>query len=244
MLGIKQAVKTGLRQFGLEIQRLPRSLAPGKVSVGLDPYHDMRRLTGAIARPTFFDVGANVGQSVERIRTYFDHPVIHAFEPSPNMFEELRRATEGVPDLTLNNVALGRHAGTADLVENTESTLSSLLEFGPDSWGKVKGNTAVTVATLDQYCVGSMVDRIDILKLDTQGFELEVLYGAETMLRQGRIGAVLMEITFSEMYKGLPTLDGLYRFMTDRGFYLVAFYDFHYQNNRVGWCDAMLEGYR
>jgi hypothetical protein len=53
-----------------------------------------------------------------------------------------------------------------------------------------------------------------------------------------------MEIIFSEMYKGLPTLDEIYRFMTERGFYLVAFYDFHYQNNRVGWCDAMFAGHR
>jgi hypothetical protein len=48
-----------------------------------------------------------------------------------------------------------------------------------------------------------------------------------------------MEITFIDLYKGLPTLDALYRFMTERGFHLVAFYDFHYQNNRMGWCDAM-----
>ena len=123
MLSIKQAVKTGLRQFGIEIQRLPRSLAPGEVSVGLDPYHDMRRLTGATARPVVFDVGANVGQSIERIRTYFDHPVIHAFEPSPDTFEKLRQATEGISGLTLNNVALGRQAGIADFAENSESGL-------------------------------------------------------------------------------------------------------------------------
>jgi hypothetical protein len=50
---------------------------------------------------------------------------------------------------------------------------------------------------------------------------------------------VFMEITFSDMYKGLPRLDELYRFMIERGFRLVAFYDFHYQNNRLGWCDGL-----
>jgi FkbM family methyltransferase len=244
MFSVKQIVKTGLQRFGFQVQRLPRSLAPGKVSVGLDPYHDMRRLTGAIVSPVVFDVGANVGQSVERIRTYFDHPVIHAFEPSPDTFEKLRRATKGISDLILNNVALGRHAGTADFVENSESALSSLLEFGPDSWGTVKGKIPVTVATLDAYCVENQVERIDVLKLDTQGFEMEVLRGGENMLGQGRIGVVFMEITFSEMYKGLPSLGEIYQFMTERGFYLVAFYDFHYQNNRVGWCDAMFASRR
>jgi len=239
MLSIKQAVKTGMRQFGFEIQRLPRSLAPGQVSVGLDPYHDLRRFAGANARPVIFDVGANVGQSVEQIRTYFDHPVIHAFEPSPDTFKTLRAATEGIPDLTLNNVALGRHAGIADFAENSESVLSSFLEFGPDSWGTVTGKIPVAVATLDEYCAERGVERIDALKLDTQGFEMEVLRGGDNLLRQGRIGAVFMEITFSRMYMGLPRLDEIYRFMTERELYLVAFYDFRYQNNRVGWCDAL-----
>jgi FkbM family methyltransferase len=239
MLSIKQVVKAGLRGCGFELQRLPRSLAPGKVSVGLDPYHDMRRLTAAVSRPVVFDVGANVGQSIERIRTYFDHPVIHAFEPSPDTFARLRQATEDIPDLTLNNVAFGRQAGTADFVVNSESVLSSLLEFGPDSWGTMEGKIPVTVATLDGYCRQNNVERIDVLKLDTQGYEMEVLHGATDMLRRRGIGAVFLEITFSEMYKGLPALDEIYRFMTEQGFYLLAFYDFHYQNNRVGWCDAM-----
>jgi FkbM family methyltransferase len=239
MLSLTQAVKSGLRQLGFELQRLPRSLAPDKVSVGLDPYHDMRRLTGGTARPVVFDVGANVGQSIERIRTYFEHPTIHAFEPGPDTFEQLRRATEGVPDLVLNNVAFGRQAGIAEFVVNSESVLSSLLDAGPDIWGTVKGKIPVTVATLDEYCASNNVERIDVLKLDTQGFEMEVLKGGENMLRQGRIAAIFMEVTFSEMYKNLPSLDEIYRFMTERGYYLVAFYDFHYKNNRLGWCDAM-----
>jgi FkbM family methyltransferase len=239
MFSVKEMLKTGLRQFGFEIQRLPRSLAPGKVSVGLDPYHDMRRFTNAVADPMVFDVGANVGQSIERMRTYFDRPVIHAFEPSPDTFAKLRAATDGIPDLTLNNVALGRHAGTGNFVENSESALSSMLEFGPDSWGTVKGNIPVTVATLDEYCVANQIEKIDVLKIDTQGFEMEVLQGSIRMLAEGRVGVVFLEITFSEMYRGLPTLDEIYRFIIERGLPLVAFYDFHYQNNRLGWCDVM-----
>lgn len=67
MFDVKQALKSGPRQFGLEIHKLPRSLAPEQVSVGHDPYHDMRRFTAGIAAPVFFDVDANVGRSVERI---------------------------------------------------------------------------------------------------------------------------------------------------------------------------------
>jgi FkbM family methyltransferase len=237
MVSIKRAIKAGFRRFGLEVKRLPSD-------IGHDPYRDMKRLTFSIERPVIFDVGANAGQSVDRIRSYFAHPIIHAFEPSPDTFKQLQKATKAVPDLVLNNLALGRYNGTADLVENTESVMSSLLEFGPDSWGSVKKKTPVAVSTLDEYCTGKMVESIDILKLDTQGFELEVLNGGENLFSQGRVSVVFMEITFSEMYQGLPSLDVLYRFMIERGFLLVAFYDIHYQNNRLGWCDALFTKHR
>ena len=96
----------------------------------------------------------------------------------------------------------------------------------------MKGKIPVTVATLDGYCVTNLLDRIDVLKM-------EVLNGGIAMLDQGRVGAVLMEITFSEIYKHLPGLDEIYKFMIERGFFLVAFYDFHYRHDRLGWCDAM-----
>ncbi|MGO9302448.1 MAG: FkbM family methyltransferase [Candidatus Korobacteraceae bacterium] len=243
MFDIKQAFKAGFRLFGLEVQRLPGPCAPGRLSFseGHDPYRDMRWLTKSNEHPVVFDVGANVGQSVERLKRYFAHPVIHAFEPAPDTFQRLREATKGTPDLILNNIALGRHSGTAELVENTESVMSSFLELGSDSWGAVKQKIPVIVGTLDDYCSDNSVDRIDILKLDTQGFELEVLSGGENLLRQGRIEVVFMEITFSELYRGLPSLDELYRFMMERGFSLVSFYDFRYQHHRLGWCDALFE---
>ena len=211
----------------------------GEFSEGADPYKDLRRLCASVQRPVIFDVGANVGQSIETIRTYFPTPIIHAFEPAPATFELLRRATKGIPDLTLNNLALGREPGTADLGSNSVSAMSSLLELGPDGWGKVEQKISVPVNSLDSYCSEKGIGLINVLKLDTQGFELEVLGGAKNLLKEGRIDAIFMEITFVHMYEGLPSLDQLYRLMIDQGLYLVSFYDFHYQQDRLGWCDAL-----
>jgi FkbM family methyltransferase len=236
---VKQGIKAGLRRLGFEIRRIPRSIAPGQVSLGQDPFHDMRRLTDGLARPMVFDVGANVGQSIQLIRTYFDYPVIHAFEPAPGTFEQLREGTRDIPDLTLNKIALGHCVGTAEFSENTESVMSSFLELGPDGWGSIKRKTSVNVSTIDEYCAQNAVERIDILKLDTQGFDLEVLRGSERVLRHGRIGMVFTEITLSKLYTKLPGLDEIYRFLCERRLTLVGFYDLNYRNDRLSWCNAL-----
>src|SRR5207253_4668851 len=95
------------------------------------------------------------------------------------------------------------------------------------------------VRTIDSYCAERGITIIDILKSDTQGFDLEVIKGAARLLEQRRIQLIYMEITFSDMYKGLPRFDEIYGFLADRGFALVSFYDFYYQHGRAGWTDAL-----
>jgi FkbM family methyltransferase len=228
---IIRAVKAVFRLFGVEAHWVRKG-------VGVDAFDDMRRLS-ARTDPVIFDVGANVGQSVELFRNYFARPVIHSFEPGTAAFEELTRATAGVPDLHRNNFGLASQAGSRTFIENELTNMSSLLEPGSDCWGGIKQTYAVDVTTIDDYCAANGIERIDILKIDTQGSEFDVVKGAEAMLRKGAIHLIYLEIIFSEMYKGLPRLDEVYGFLADRGYTLVAFYDFYYQRERAAWTDAL-----
>jgi FkbM family methyltransferase len=221
--------------MGYELRRMPR----GASALGRNPFRDMRALTKAGQSPIVFDVGANLGQSIEEFRRYFARPTIHSFEPSPGTFEELRRRSAGVPDLKLNNAALGSRAESRTFLENKCPDMSSFLEPSVDCWGAIEQRRPVEVWTLDDYCDREGVDRIDILKSDTQGYDLEVLRGAEAMIRRQAIHLIYMEIIFSDMYKGLPRLDEIYGFLADRGFALVSFYAFQFQKDRASWTDAL-----
>jgi FkbM family methyltransferase len=184
-------------------------------------------------------VGANVGQTIAFLRATLDNPVIHSFEPGHRAFAELARRCSGIPDLYLNNFALGSRSTLLELQENIHHELSSFLDLGVAGGGEVSRRLAVDVTTIDNYCDQCKIDKIDILKSDTQGFELEVLKGAETLFESHRVHFVLLEITFAELYKSLPRMDTLYAFLANRGFCLVSFYKFYYQNDRAGWTDAM-----
>jgi FkbM family methyltransferase len=229
---IKSGIQRLFSGLGFEVHQIVDE-------TGRDPLQDMRKLATRSSRVVVMDVGANVGQLVLRFRSAFKDPSIHAFEPGESAFAELQRRTSAIPDVHLNHFALGAQSGSLELVENTDSSMSSLLEPGTDYWGSIKQRRPVKEQTLDEYCAMHRVNEIDILKSDTQGFDLEVLKGANQMLTSRRVHMVFLEITFSDMYKRLPRLDDIYGFLIDRGFQLVAFYKFHYRDYRARWTDAL-----
>ena len=227
---IRKAVKQLLRRAGIDTRFIPE--------LGYDAYADMRKLV-ATDRPLVFDVGANRGQTIEHFRNAFARPIIHAFEPGLDTFAELQRGHAVLPDLHLNNVALGSRAESRTFLHNELDNMSSFLEPSVDAWGEIKDRYPVEVITVDDYCAARGIERIDILKSDTQGFDLDVIKGAQRMIDKRAIHLIFMEITFSDMYKGLPRFDEIYAFLADRGFSLVSFYDFYYQHGRAGWTDAL-----
>jgi len=227
---LRRAGKHLFRKAGIDIRFIPK--------LGFYAYDDMRKLV-TDGRPVLFDVGANRGQTIERFRKTFAHPVVHVFEPGRDTFAELQRRMAGIPDLHLNNLALGARAGSRTFFDTHPPEMSSLLEQSVDAWGEVKTAYPVEITTVDDYCAARGIGRIDVLKSDTQGFDLDVLHGAQSMIGSRKIRFVFIEITFSDMYKGAPRFDAIYAWLGDRGFALVSFYDFYYQRGRAGWTDAL-----
>jgi FkbM family methyltransferase len=230
----KRFIKKMFGAIGYEIKRTDE--------VGANPMKDMSRLVSLNGIPNsavIFDVGANIGNTIREFRAEFANPIIHAFEPSPETFQSLRTNVTSIPSVTLNNLGLGSYIGQLTFHENKLADMSSFLESDKDCWGESKRDVNVPMGTVDEYCFKNRIERIDVLKSDTQGYELEVLRGADRMLTSGCVYLVYLEIIFSEMYKGRPDLDEIYRHLRDRGFRLVRFYHFNFQNDRAGWTDAL-----
>jgi FkbM family methyltransferase len=190
-------------------------------------------------RPLVFDVGANMGQTVQAFRKAFRDPQIHSFEPSPVSFDLLRMNTATIPDVHVWNRALGSSRGQMTLQENNTPEMTSFLPLSNFGWGSVIKQTRVDVDTVDAFCLEQHIDRIDILKSDTQGFDLEVFKGAERMFQQNRIGVVFSEIIFNDMYKNLPSVSQIFDFLISHNFVLVSFYELAYQEGLASWADAL-----
>lgn len=188
-----------MRKLGVEVsvRRLDRF-----EQVGGDPLADIRFFLGDEADPTVLDVGANVGQTIELFRESFPAAHIHSFEPSPRTYRQLEGRHRSTPDVKLWNCGVGAADGKLPFHENTVSDMSSFLAPGSEAWGQVEGTTEVDVVTLDGFCARNGIETIDVLKSDTQGYELEVIKGAERLLEERRIRLILCEVNFADMYRG------------------------------------------
>jgi FkbM family methyltransferase len=231
-LGLKGYIREHIFESGYDIRR--RS----KDELGCNPFWDMKQLVGKV-QPVLFDVGANIGQTITEFRKRFIRPVIHGFEPSPSTYAKLRARMNGTPDVHLQNFALGANRDRRVLLENSVSALTSLLPPGEASWGEIVNQTQVDVHTLDTYCKDNGITHIDVLKSDTQGFDLEVLKGGIGLLTEHRVHLVFVELNFFELYKGLARFEEVYFFMRDLGFVPVAFYNQHTRDSGIEWADGM-----
>lgn len=221
-----------------QVQKLGIDVTRYKPTMGDRPFEDMAFHAGTRS-PLVVDVGGNIGQSVRRFKAAFPSAVIHSFEPHPKAYEQLKEVAAGYRDVTTWNTALGSSAGQQELIAVELTTMSSFLPRDKDAWGGEEKVVPVQVLTVDQFMEQNGIARIDILKADTQGTELEVFKGASGAMRDGRVQLVYFEHNFRGMYVGTPPLHEVLHYLTDHGFDLVSMYDFNYRNNFLSWCDLL-----
>jgi hypothetical protein len=112
--------------------------------------------------------------------------------------------------------------------------------LGERGWGSVIRQTRVPMQTIDQFCLDHGIGQVDILKSDTQGYDLEVLKGACQMFQNNAIKLVFSEVVFSKLYNEMAPFTELYDFLIARDFMLVSFYDIFYTKDRLAsWTDGL-----
>jgi FkbM family methyltransferase len=182
---MKSRIHSVIGKVGFDLHRL-RS-----VPFGIRWEHDVHGLFGNTTRQlTIFDVGANVGQTAQRLVQVFPNSMIYSFEPVPETFANLQRNTAHLTEVECVNVALGEELGEATMTTDRDG--QNTLIAGVSSSDSVTAR----VTTLDDFCADRAIHRVDLLKIDTEGFETFVLKGASEMLSQGSIKFVVAECDF------------------------------------------------
>jgi len=190
---------------------------------------------GPVTRPhVIFDVGANEGWFFHCWTDWCPPAEVHAFEPAEEAFT--RSKIYDAPNIHLNRVAVGRTPGKLPLHVLSESTVSnSLLAPVDETWREIGYHTGevfmreVDVITLDDYARRNAIESVYLIKIDVQGFELEVLEGAAEVLQ--RTDYVFVEAALRPLYEGAPRFTAVYDFLADHGFHLMTLRAWHRGNN-------------
>ena len=136
------------------------------------------------------DVGANIG-IYSRCFSGCVGPtgVVHAFEPSPQNFRRLQSATRKLPNVRLSRAAVGERSGRSQLY------LSDNLNVDHRTYrpkGESRETVRVDIIALDDYFRPGA--RVDLIKLDVQGYELHALRGANRVLFDNPDTKLLLEL--------------------------------------------------
>jgi len=170
-----------------------------------DPF--LLRYCGQVLRPGMmvFDVGLHLGAfSSFAGRLVAPDGCIHAFEPTKDSLERASRNLDAndlrLKCLKLSELAVYSYTGTVRFTTyaprySAWNTTSTQPNMGVEPECVVEAECT----TIDDYCRSNDVDFIDLLKIDVEGAEVEVLHGAERMISEGRIAAIVFEISMQPL---------------------------------------------
>ncbi|MDY6904691.1 MAG: FkbM family methyltransferase [Thermodesulfobacteriota bacterium] len=162
----------------------------------------IKKMAALLAPPyRIFDVGANRGQFLNLVMSALEprQYEIHCFEPAHHAYQLLEQnleRSESDRNIVLNNFGLGKTAGEYELFYNEPGAeIASLTRRRVDHFNiDFSMSEMVNISTLDHYCREKGIDRIDLLKIDVEGHELDILdAGARQMFEKKAVRLVSFE---------------------------------------------------
>jgi FkbM family methyltransferase len=173
----------------------------------------LERLRGCGFVPRhIFDVGAHAGEFTKVCRKIWPAAKLTAFEVLPHRVRELRSwcVKDGNADVIAT--LLGAETREAVSLHEMETASSVFEEHNPQA-SMIR---VYPMQTIDEILRSRSIASPDLLKLDVQGYELEVLKGAEATL--AHLSVILTEVNLIDIHRNVPLLDDLVVFLRTRGF--------------------------
>lgn len=148
-------------------------------------------------RICIFDIGANIGSWTHSLFEHADKTsslIVHAFEPCSDTYSTLTT--------NLNSWNLTDNIKSNKLALSSSVSKRPFYSLGPNigtnSLSPPADTSKYTVEsvqteTIDSYCLRNNISHIDLIKIDTEGHDMEVIYGGNNMLASGAIDILQFE---------------------------------------------------
>ena len=185
---------------------------------------------------TVLDIGANKGRRARRYRRLFPAATIYCVEPIPELCQELQRWGEKqAGKVQVLNLALSSTAASSPFYVSRASSIWSTLLEPPTECATQFEEITAQVETLDQLAERIELCQDVLIKIDTEGLDLEVIRGGTKTLRQS--AAVIVESSFYPTGYGedCPTFEDILAALGELGYVYRG-------NVRCGWYQGTCHG--
>ncbi|MDW3176741.1 MAG: FkbM family methyltransferase [Acidimicrobiia bacterium] len=203
---------------------------PNPLPRGVSIFSDIKRALPEHRIEVVFDVGASTGVSATSYLTNFPHSSVYCFEPIAETYRQLVLNTSDDERIRCFQLALGASRGEGNMLSQGTSTMNRLVDdasiYSADS---VKSTELVEIQTVDDFCQAHEIARIHYLKVDTEGGDLDVLRGAETLLVGQSVDLVEVEAGMNPSNKHHVPFESLKSHLEQRGYYLFGIYEQLYE---------------
>lgn len=162
-----------------------------------------------LKKPIIFDIGCHKGKITKILFDIYNHSKIHCFEPN-KLLHKIIKQNNLNKNLIVNSYAVGKKVEEKFLSLNELDLTSSLSKINKNSFylkfkkmilGVSKNSLTkkVKVTTIDNFCKIKKIKRVDLMKIDVEGYEYMVLLGSKIMIKN--INYIIIEIQKNSMYK-------------------------------------------
>ena len=213
---------------GLRICPIPPTGTERSIYLSLRADADVRSI---------FDVGANVGDKALRFSSSFPDAEICCFEPITSTYRLLRQNSAKNGRIRCFPYAVSDGEGKGLAISEANSQMSWLV--GPSDNCMGSPVQEVTLTTIDKFCAANGINRIDIIKTDTEGHDLAVLRGAAGMLKKS-VTFVMSEVGMKEIDTRHSYFHAVNEYLMRFKFIFCGFYDLNYEaDGTVSYADAL-----
>jgi len=187
---------------------------------------------------TFFDVGANRGDYTGFLLSIGRPNVdVHCFEISPVMRRRLHESFGELPYVTINDFGLGDVEGEFRYRRYVSGEGLNTLLHEMDIWDQSIPSVVeeCQIRTGDDYCAEKGIDHIDLLKIDTEGFEWNVMQGFDRMISAEAIDLIQFEYGYAAV-ESRKVIKDYWDYLKPRGYHLGRL-----RPLGVDWTDYMIQ---
>lgn len=189
------------------------------------PYQEYNMLLNHYGINKVIDIGANEGQFAKFIRKSGFNGELHSFEPLDEAFRKLSELALKDENWTVYQLAVGDTCGSTEINVSENSVSSSILEMNDSHLELAPQSRYTKKQKIEIKTLDSLIDKLELqkgnifLKIDTQGFEKNVLIGAENVLEH--INTIQLELSLVPLYNGEELFYEISKYLYDRGYSLV-----------------------